>query len=91
MTPAPPNSIDELYGLEPVLELDSGAGSDALEDFIELGCPYCGQAITVRVDVTAGDQSYIEDCQVCCQPITLSIHLTAAGQLGEVQAERGDS
>ena len=91
MKPASPSSIDELYGLEPVLDLESGAGSDSLEDFVEIGCPYCGEAITVRVDVAAGDQSYIEDCQVCCQPITLSIHLTAQGQLGEVRAERGDS
>jgi len=34
-------------------------------------CPYCGERIEVIVDDSAGDQRYIEDCQVCCRPIEL--------------------
>jgi hypothetical protein len=35
-------------------------------------CPYCAEMLQIQVDLSAGDQNYIEDCQVCCQPIQLS-------------------
>jgi hypothetical protein len=28
--------------------------------------------LQIQVDLSAGNQDYIEDCQVCCQPIHLS-------------------
>lgn len=34
-------------------------------------CPYCAESIQVQLDLTAGGQEYIEDCQVCCQPILI--------------------
>jgi hypothetical protein len=45
----------------------------------EISCPYCGEPIEILVDASAGDQRYIEDCQVCCRPITLSIQMDADG------------
>jgi len=36
-------------------------------------CPYCAEPVVILLDGSAGDQSYIEDCQVCCQP--MQIHL----------------
>lgn len=50
-------------------------------------CPYCGETITVVVDTSAGDQRYVEDCFVCCQPIVLTIHLDDAGQLDQIGAD----
>lgn len=38
-------------------------------------CPYCGETFTSLIDISAGDQEYIEDCQICCQPIVFSIEL----------------
>lgn len=35
-------------------------------------CPFCGEPIDVLLDLTAGAQSYIEDCQVCCRPMQIS-------------------
>lgn len=32
-------------------------------------CPYCWQEISFVLDLSAGEQSYIEDCEVCCRPI----------------------
>jgi hypothetical protein len=29
----------------------------------------------ILLDISAGDQSYIEDCQVCCQPMQVSFVL----------------
>jgi hypothetical protein len=80
--------IDLRYGLEPVFEPGEGAGSDALECFVEIECPYCAEQVAARVDLSAGAQSYVEDCQVCCQPIMLSFQVTDDGRLGDVSAER---
>ena len=38
-----------------------------------VSCPYCGEVITVLIDCSAADQAYIEDCQVCCQPINFIV------------------
>lgn len=32
-------------------------------------CPYCGEEISMMLDVSVGSQSYVEDCEVCCNPI----------------------
>jgi hypothetical protein len=34
-------------------------------------CPYCGEPITMLLDPAVGDQAYVEDCEVCCNPIDL--------------------
>jgi hypothetical protein len=83
-----PNDIDLLYGLEPVIEL--GEGSEGFEPFAEVACPYCGETLTVRLDLSAGSQSYVEDCQVCCQPIQMGMRVTEEGLLEGVSAERMD-
>ena len=36
-------------------------------------CPYCGQHIDIVVDASVPRQEYIEDCQVCCRPIALTV------------------
>ena len=59
----------------------------ALEE-ITVTCPYCSQVQTCLVDVSGGDQQYIEDCEVCCSPILFDVHLDAAGQLLDVKTRR---
>jgi hypothetical protein len=35
----------------------------------EVMCPYCGEGVTIGLDPGGGRvQTYVEDCQVCCQP-----------------------
>ncbi len=36
-------------------------------------CPYCWETISILVDSSQSTQSYIEDCEVCCNPIQLHI------------------
>ena len=36
-------------------------------------CPYCGEPIEVAVGWSVKQQEYVEDCQVCCRPITLTV------------------
>lgn len=56
----------------------------------ELGvqCPYCGETFTTRIDCTISDQDFIEDCEACCQPILLSIHFNANGELLGAESHR---
>lgn len=36
-------------------------------------CPYCLEKISMLLDLSEeGTQVYIEDCEVCCQPIQLT-------------------
>lgn len=46
-----------------------------------VGCPYCGETIKVLIDSADLSQQYIEDCQVCCQPINFLISESIDGDL----------
>ena len=35
-------------------------------------CPYCGEQISMVLDLTIRRQTYVEDCEVCCNPIEIS-------------------
>jgi hypothetical protein len=74
-----PRSIDALYGLEPVYE--PGADAAALGAFIELQCPWCGEVYGTMVDLTDRSRVYIEDCQVCCAPIEVTLEVSDGGEL----------
>lgn len=39
-------------------------------------CPYCGEIISLLIDPSIQLQEYVEDCQVCCSPILISIEIT---------------
>ncbi len=36
-------------------------------------CPYCWQDISMLLDNSILKQSYIEDCEVCCNPIQVTL------------------
>ena len=44
-----------------------------------IDCPYCGESIDVLIDGSVEEQRYIEDCQVCCQPIVLIVKMAEDG------------
>ena len=35
-------------------------------------CPFCGEEISMVLDVSVRRDSYVEDCEVCCNPIEIS-------------------
>ena len=43
------------------------------EEHVE--CPNCGEFISVVIDKSIDIQEYIEDCSVCCRPITINVNL----------------
>lgn len=82
-------AIDARYGLEPVIELDATAAADA-SGFVTVHCPYCGEPFDTRTDLSAGSTSYVEDCQICCQPIEMQQVVDGSGALASFEARRLD-
>jgi len=39
----------------------------------EITCPHCGEIFPIQIDTSQPEQTLIEDCTVCCRPITLTI------------------
>lgn len=88
-----PPEVDALYGLEPVIEPGDAAAESAEPESLQsraVQCPYCGETFDTAIDPSSGSTSYIEDCQVCCQPIELTLEVAADGALVNLEARRSD-
>lgn len=44
-----------------------------LEQFFQ--CPYCWAKISMLLDTSVASDAYIEDCEVCCNPIQVQYSL----------------
>lgn len=46
-------------------------------------CPYCNENNEILIEFTEDGavQDYIEDCQVCCQPIHILVDINGLGDL----------
>ena len=36
-------------------------------------CPYCWEEISMLLDPSVIEQTYVEDCEVCCNPIEITV------------------
>lgn len=63
-----------------MVSFDSGPADDWDDDDLDaeltggmsVFCPYCGQPVELFLDPTGGAlQEYVEDCEVCCQPVSV--------------------
>ncbi len=50
-------------------------------------CPFCMEQISMLVEVFSGDQSYIEDCEVCCNPIKIK-YICEDGAITSFESDR---
>ncbi|OLS65006.1 CPXCG motif-containing cysteine-rich protein [Pseudomonas putida] len=50
-------------------------------------CPYCGEEVETTIDLSGGDQTYIEDCAVCCRPITFILQVHGDEWMLDVKSE----
>jgi len=41
-------------------------------------CPYCGASISMLLDPSIAHQDYVEDCEVCCNPIRIRLSFEQA-------------
>jgi hypothetical protein len=62
------------------------SSTQMFETTAEVMCPHCGETITLFLDLSVEEQTYIEDCSVCCQPMSVS-YTAADGELQGVQVE----
>lgn len=60
-------------------------------DETDIQCPYCGETLTVLVDTSGGSASYIEDCQICCQPIRINVTTDGTGTATDVTVTAEDT
>lgn len=49
-------------------------------------CPHCWEQISMLIDTSQNHQSYIEDCEICCNPIQLTV-TTENQEISNFQAE----
>ena len=56
-----------------------------------VNCPYCGESIEVLIDREEAGQQYIEDCQVCCRPITFRVEIDIDGELSVSVRDENES
>jgi len=52
-----------------------------------ISCPYCGENFDTQIDCSVESQQYIEDCYVCCRPITFNVTADSDGNLIQVTTE----
>ena len=83
--------IDELYGLEPAIDsIPADVDPASRAAFTVVACPYCGESFETSADASAGPCKYVEDCQVCCQPIEMELRVDENGDFDELLVRRGD-
>jgi len=59
-----------------------------MESTAEYTCAYCGESNLTFVDWSAGSQqSYVEDCQVCCRPNILYLRFDEDTMEVEIDTE----
>ncbi|WP_350286205.1 CPXCG motif-containing cysteine-rich protein [uncultured Croceitalea sp.] len=51
-----------------------------LEHFFQ--CPYCWELISMVLDASVAHQVYVEDCEVCCNPIEVGPRFEEAVLVG---------
>jgi hypothetical protein len=56
---------------------------------MNIHCPYCGEMLNVLIDDASGEQSYYEDCSVCCAPILFLLTENESGKI-QVDVKRED-
>ena len=52
-------------------------------------CPHCWQNQLKIIDPSVREQSFIEDCEVCCNPNKLSI-VVSEGHITSIQIDSGN-
>jgi hypothetical protein len=67
--------------LTPRITADHDDGT-AMQEEASYFCDNCGEEIVVPVDLSAGsDQTYVEDCPVCCHPQVIHVHVDLDGKV----------
>jgi hypothetical protein len=55
----------------------------------DVACPHCWETINLTLDLSVPEQSYIEDCPVCCKPLIVTFS-AVGGEIAELNVEASD-
>jgi hypothetical protein len=62
------------------LDAEFPLGDGVADTTAELVCPCCGERFAIALDPGgAAVQRYVEDCQVCCRPLALTVRWSSRG------------
>ena len=50
-------------------------------------CPYCFAQISMLLDTSVAKQEYVEDCEVCCNPILVQFTLVDQQEVASFEAQ----
>lgn len=81
---------DALTDEDPSLSLRAGfpLGDGTADGAAVVTCPYCGEDVEITLDPGGEEeQEYVEDCEVCCRPWSVTVHYGAGGA-ADVRVER---
>ncbi len=53
-----------------------------------VSCPYCGETFEVVLDCSAGSHEFVQDCEICCQPIVFLLVVACDGSLERLELRR---
>jgi phage FluMu protein Com len=59
-----------------------------VSEYTEIQCPHCGELQDINIELLQEQQSYIEDCQICCKPMVLNIQIDYDTQQVQIYAQR---
>lgn len=66
-----------------------------LTEEVSTYCPYCGESISIVVDLSAlqgqASANFIEDCEVCCRPIDFTAATTGTGGVELMAQDENDA
>jgi len=60
-----------------------------LLDTHDATCPHCWETIELTLDLSVSGQTYIEDCPVCCKPMSVT-YAASGGEVLELRVEAAD-
>ncbi len=55
----------------------------------DVTCPHCWETINLTLDLSVPEQSYIEDCPVCCKPMIVSFSCVD-GEVADISVEASE-
>jgi hypothetical protein len=62
------------------LDAEFPLGDGVADTVAQVWCPCCGERFAVPLDPGgAVVQRYVEDCQICCRPLSLTVRWDARG------------
>ena len=50
-------------------------GTPQMEEDTQITCPHCWQLFTIRLDLSVRSQTYVYDCEVCCNPLEITYEI----------------